>query len=54
MKMIEVQVYEEGGHVIICQYGPFNEVYVVELSPEQVPLVIKWMREAASEARKGE
>jgi hypothetical protein len=50
MKMEEIEVYDKEGRVFIRQPNPAeNEPdSVIELDPEQVPLLIKWLRNTAA------
>jgi hypothetical protein len=50
-EMRPIQVSCDGVHVWLVQPDPSgNDDAAVVLSPEQVPLVIRWMREAAATA----
>ncbi len=48
-EMQAVEVIHDGEHIWLSQAAPVgaDDDAMVMLSPEQVPLVIKWLREAA-------
>jgi len=48
-QMQEVSVYTLDSVVIIEQPVPFNDDAVIYLSPEQVDIVILWLKEAKEE-----
>jgi len=50
MKQVRVYV-QDGGVIIEQQVSPFDNADMIDLTPEQVPLVIKWLREAVAEAK---
>ena len=53
-EMKPIEVHYENGHVYLVQLDPLgNDDAAICLMPEQVPLVCKWLREAAATARKG-
>jgi hypothetical protein len=49
--MMPVEVRHEDGNVIIEQRDPLgNDDAMVVLTPDQIPLVVKWLGEAAVSA----
>jgi len=55
MKMNGIEVSYQDGNVYLTQLDPLgNDDAAIVLTPEQVPLVAKWMQEAAvAAAREG-
>ena len=55
-QMLELRVVTHNGLVSIEQNfgGPVDEVEYVEVHPDQIPLLIAWLNEAAAELAAGE
>ena len=48
-EMLEVKVYTQGSEIIIEQPMPHSDSDVIFLAPEQIDIIISWLKEAKEE-----
>jgi len=54
-RMLPIEISSQDGKVFLFQIDPQgNDDVAIMLIPEQIPLVCKWLKEAASSAKMGE
>lgn len=50
--MQEIEVYvAESGNICIKREIPMEDDYIIDVHPDQVPILIQWLREAMRESK---